>query len=69
MRAVPLLFNTFFAAVLNVILQRFNENMAILSKLVYRKEPLTSMRPEPVIDYTRRAVYGMLYADDAGIVS
>ena len=69
MRAIPLLFNIFFAAVLNVILQRFNENMAILFKLVHRKEPLTSMGPEPVIDYTRRAVYGMLYADDAGIVS
>ena len=41
--------------------------MVILSELVHRKEPPTSMGPEPVIDYARRAVYGMLYADDAGI--
>ena len=29
----------------------------------------TSMRPEPAMDYVRRAVWGMLYADDACIVS
>ena len=63
------LFNIFFAAVLNVILQRFSEEPAILAELVHLKEPSTSMGPEPAIDYVRRAVRGMLFADDACIVS
>ena len=33
----PLLFNIFFAAVLNVILQRFSEELAILAELVHLK--------------------------------
>ena len=65
----PLLFNIFFAAVLNVVLQRFSEEPAILAELVHLKEPSTSMGPEPDIDYVRRAVWGLLYADDACIVS
>ena len=65
----PLLFNIFFAAVLTVGLQRFSEEPTILAELVHLKEPPTSMGPEPAIDYVRRAVRGMLYADDACIVS
>ena len=66
----PLLFNIFFAAVLTVVLQRFSEEPAILAELVPLKEPPTSMGPEPAMDYVvRRAVWGMLYADDACIVS
>ena len=65
----PLLFNIFFAAVLNVVLQRFSEEPAILAELVHLKEPSTSMGLEPAMDYVRRAVWGMLYADDACIVS
>ena len=65
----PLLFNIFFAAVLTVVLQRFSEELAILVELVDLKEPPTSMGPEPAMDYVRRAVWGMLYADDACIVS
>ena len=65
----PLLFNLFFAAVLNVVLQRFSEDPAILAELVHLKEPSTSIGPEPVMDYVRRAVWSMLYADDACIVS
>ena len=64
----PLLFNI-FAAVLTVVLQRFGEEPAILAELVRMKEPPTSMGPEPAMDYVRRAVWGMLYADDACIVS
>ena len=41
---------------------------AILAELVHLKEPSTSMGPEPAMDYVRRAVWGMLYADDACIV-
>ena len=65
----PLLFNIFFAAVLTVVLQRFSEEPAILAELVHLKEPTTSMGPEPAMGYVRRAVWGMLYADDACIVS
>ena len=63
----PLLFNIFFAAVLNVVLQRFSEEPAILAELGHLKEPPTPMGPEPAMDYVRRAVWGMLYADDACI--
>ena len=59
----PLLFNIFFAAVLNVVLQRFSENPTIFAKLVHLKEPSTSIGPKPAMDYVRRAVWGMLYAD------
>ena len=65
----PLLFNIFFAAVLTVVLQRFSEDPAILAGLVHLKEPPTSMGPKPVMDYVRRAVWGILYADDACIAS
>ena len=56
----PLLFNIFFAAVLNVILRRFSEDPAIFADLVHLKEPSTSMEPELAMDYVRRAVRGML---------
>ena len=65
----PLLFNIFFAAVLTVVLQRFSEEPAILAELVHLKEPPTSMGPDPAMGYVRRAVWDMLYADDACIVS
>ena len=65
----PLLFNISFAAVLNVVLQRFSEEPPILAELVHLKEPSKSMGPEPAMDYVRRAVWGMLYADDVCIVS
>ena len=65
----PLLFSIFFAAVLTVVLQRFSEDTVILAELVRLKEPPTSMEPELAMDYVRRAVWGMLYADDACIVS
>ena len=65
----PLLFNIIFAVVLIVVLQRFSEDPAIFAELMYLKEPPTSMGPEPAVDYIRRAVWGMLYADDACIVS
>ena len=54
---------------LTVVLQRFSEDAVILAKLLHLKEPPTSMEPEPAMDYVRRAVWGILYADDACIVS
>ena len=65
MCAIPVVFNIFFAAVLNVVLQRFSEDPTILVEL----EPSTSMERKPAMDYARRAVWGMLYVDDACIVS
>ena len=65
----PRCFNISFAAVLTVVLQRFSEVPAILVELVHLKEPPTSMGPEPAMDYARRAVWGMMYADDACKVS
>ena len=65
----PLLFNIFFAAVLNIVLKKFSEEPAIFAELVHLKEPSTSMGPEPAMDYVRCALWGMLYVDDASIVS
>ena len=65
----PQLLNFFFVTVLIVVLQRFSKDTVILAELVHLKEPPTSMGPEPAMDYVRGAVWGMLYADDACIVS
>ena len=65
----PLLFNIFFTAMLIVALQRIREELAILAELVHLKEPPKSMRQEPAMDYVCRALWDMLYADDACIVS
>ena len=62
-------FNIFFAAVLTLVLQRYSEDTVIPAELVRLKEPTPSMGPEPAMDYVRRAVWGMLYVDDACIVS
>ena len=64
----PLLFNILFATVLTVAIQRFSEDTVILAELVDLKEPSTPMGPESAMDYARRAVWGMLYADDACII-
>ena len=64
----PFLFKIFFAAVLTVVLQRFNEEPTILAELVHLKERSTSIGPEPALEYVRRAVWGELYADDTCIV-
>ena len=65
----PLLFNIFLAAVLTAALQRISEDTVILAELVHLKGPPRSMGSEPAMDYVRRTVWGMLYADDACIVS
>ena len=65
----PLLLSIFCAAVLNAVLQRFSEEPAILAEVMHLKEPSTSRTLEPGMDYVRRAVWGMLYADNACIVS
>ena len=69
----PLLFNIFFAAVIIVVLQRFAEDPLIVSDLVYLydgpKGEDDRPRKEGTLEMVRRVVWGMLYADDAGVVS
>ena len=65
----PLLFNIFFAAVMEVVLQRFSEDGAILENLVFLDEGSGGGPDETLLDRVRRAVWGMPYADDAVIVS
>ena len=64
----PLLFNIFFAAATEVVLVRFSEDDTILKDLVYLKEEAGVGAGAP-LERARRAVWGMLYADDAGVVS
>ena len=63
-----LLFNIFFAAALLVALQRFSEDPDILADLVHLQEQPAKVGPEMEMECVRRTVWGMLYADDAGIV-
>ena len=69
----PLLFNIYFAAVIIVVLQRFAEDPLIVSDLVYLDDAPKGEdgrpRKEGASEMVRRAVWGMLYADDAGVVS
>ena len=69
----PLLFNIFFAAVTIVVLQRFVENPLIVSDLVYFDDAPKGEdgrpRKEGTLEIVRRAVWGMLYTDDAAVVS
>ena len=62
----PLLFNIFFAAA--TVLVRFSEDDTILKHLVYLEEEAGVGAGTP-LERARRAVWGMVYADDAGVVS
>ena len=68
----PLLFDTFFAAVIIVVLQRFAEDPLIVSDLVYLDDAPKGEdgrpREEGTLEMARRAVWGILYADYAGVV-
>ena len=64
----PLLFIIFFAAVIEVVLVRFSENDTILKDLVYLQEE-AGVGAETPLQRARRAVWGMLYADGACVVS
>ena len=64
-----LLFNIFIAAILVVILQKFREDTDIITELVHLQEQPQETRTKSPIDCVRRAVWGMLYADDICIVS
>ena len=63
-----LLFNIFFAAATEVVLVRFSEDDTILKDLVYLEEEAGVGAGTP-LERARWAVWGMFYADDAGVVS
>ena len=64
------LFNVFFAAATHAVLIRFSEDPHILRDLVHLEEDLDEdgVKVDP-LTHVRRAVWGMLFADDAGIMS
>ena len=68
----PLLFNIFFAAVINVASTRFKADEGIMDALVHlRKKRGAGRRGEATAGESILAtpLWGMLYADDAGVVS
>ena len=65
----PLLFNVFFTAILRIVLERFSTDAGILADLVHLHEQPSKVGPETALECVRRAIWGMLYADDACIVS
>ena len=69
----PLLFNIFSAAVIIVVLQRLSEDSLIVSDLEYLDDAPKGEddrpREEGTLEMVRLAVWGMLFADDAGVVS
>ena len=68
----PLLFNIFFAAVINVASTRFKADKGIMDALVHvRKKRGTGGRGEATAgdSVLATSLWGMLYADDDGVVS
>ena len=67
---IPRLFNVFFVAILLVTLERFRMDADILADLIPLQEQPSKVAPETTaLEYARRAIWGVLYADDAFIVS
>ena len=68
----PLLFNIFFAVVTRAVVVCFSEDPDMVWDLVHLEEGLkvnaAGVRSQPLA-CVRRAVWGMLYVDDAEIVS
>ena len=62
----PLLFNIFFAAVVNVSSTRFKAAKGIMDALVHPRKKRGAGGAESVL---ATPLWGMLYADDAGVVS
>ena len=68
----PLLFNIFFAAVTHAVVVRFRKDPDIVRDLIHLEEDLevnAAGVSSHAVACVRRAVWGTLYADDAGIVS
>ena len=66
----PLLSKVFFAAILFVVPERFSKDAGILlADLIHLQEQPSKVGPETALECVRRAIWGMLYSDDACIVS
>ena len=65
----PLLFNVFNAAILLVVLEKFSKDAGILADLIHLQEQPSKVGPETALECVRRTIWGVLYADDACIVS
>ena len=68
----PPLFNIFFAAVINVVSTRFKADRGIMDALIHlRKKRGAGGRGEAIVGESVLVtlLWGMLYADDAGVVS
>ena len=63
------MFNVFFAAILRFVLVRFSKDASILADLIHLQKQPSKVGPETALECVRRAIWGMLYADDACIVS
>ena len=64
-----LLFNVFFAAIILVALERFSKDAGILADLIHLHEQPSKVGPETALGCVQRAIWRMLYAGDACIVS
>ena len=62
-------FNVFFAAILLVELERFGEDADILADLVHLQDQPSKADPETALECAWRALRGMMYADNACILS
>ena len=65
----PRLSSVFFAAILLVAPEKFSEDADKLADLAPLREQPSKIGPETVLEYARGAIWGMLHADDARIVS
>ena len=65
----PLLLIIFFAAILLVVLERFRRDAGILADIIHLQEQPSKVGPETALECVRRAIRGMMYANDACIVS
>ena len=62
-------FNVFFAVILLATQDRFSENADIIADLAHLQEQPSKVHPETALECVRCAIWGMLYAEDACIVS
>ena len=66
----PLLFNGFVAAVIHAVLVRFSKDEAFVRDFIQLNDAgVVGKEEQEPLACVRRAVWGMLYADDAQIVS
>ena len=65
----PLRLKVFFAAILFVAVSRFSKGADILADLVHLQQQPWKVAPETALECVRRAIWRMLYTDDACIVS